>query len=126
MKKIAFVFVLMLSGLGLGAADAGADVMAACMTALGLALNAGGVWFLVFLVNKYRPMLRKKAPHWIPLIAIVAGPLLNALAALVLQYAGVEIDFSMLIAALAGTGAVTLDQMGRQFKKRVRPSRLPA
>lgn len=106
--------------------QAGAEVAEAALQALGLALNAGGVWFLVFLVNKYRPLLREKAPHWIPIIAMLAGPLLNAFAAVLLQYAGMEIDFSPLIAALAGTSAIAFDQVGRQYRKRFKPSRLPA
>lgn len=133
MKKIAFVFVLMLAAVAVGqnselelAEAGGADIMAAALTAIGLAFNAGGVWFLVFLVNRYRPMLRKKAPHWIPLLSILSAPILNGLAALILQYAGIEVDFSLVIGALAGTGAVAFDQIYRQKRKAPAASRFPA
>lgn len=125
MKSLTFVFILMLSTIAFGQVGAAefagnGDVATAGLQALALAFNAGGVWFLVFLVNKYRPKLREHAPHWIPVIAMLAGPILNAIATLILNEAGIAVDFSPLIAALAGTGAVALDQVGRQYRKRPR------
>ncbi len=120
-----FAFILFCS---FGFAQEGAAVanggvsLEAALHALGLALNTGGVYMLVFLILKWRPKLKETAPQYIPMIAIIAGPALNAAAVFVSQAAGIDIDFSPVIAALAGPSAVTIDQLYRQ-KRKAKPSR---
>lgn len=98
------------------------ELGAAALQALGMAINTGGVYLLVFLLLKWRPVLKEKRPHWIPVLAIIAGPLLNALAAFGTELLGVGLDFSPLIGVIGGTGAVAIDQLYRQKKKAPAPA----
>ena len=102
------------------------DLGVAGLIALAMALNTGGVFFLVNAVNKWKPKLRERAPQWIPLIAMVSGPLLNGAAALLTDALGYPIDFSLLIGAFGGTAAVTFDQVRKQRRRALRfEGRLP-
>ena len=106
------------------------DLRTSALQALGFAINAAGVWFLVRLVVAYMPYLRERVPHVIPLIALMAGPLLNFAGAALSSMLLVTIDFAPLIDALGGTpefsmhagliggaGAVVGDQFRTQRKR---------
>ncbi len=124
MRYLILVLLVFFPGIAAGQeapAPAELELGAAALQALGLAINTGGVYLLVFLVLKWRPVLKKRAPHFIPMIAIVAGPLLNLLAAFGTELIGYPIDFSPLIGVMGGTGAVAVDQIYRQRRKAARP-----
>ena len=93
------------------------DLGASGLIALAMALNTGGVFFLVNLINKWKPKLRERAPQWIPILAMISGPILNAAAALLTEALGYPIDFSLLIGAFGGTAAVTFDQVRKQRRR---------
>lgn len=93
------------------------DVTSAALTALAMALNAGGVFFLVFWVNRAWPAIRKRNPQWVPVIALTAGPALNALAVFLSEIFGHPIDFSPVAAAFAGPGAISAHQLWKQRRK---------
>jgi len=56
------------------------DLVTSGLMAIGMALQAGGVWFLVQLVKAKAPALRQSAPQWIPVLALVLAPALDFLA----------------------------------------------
>lgn len=97
--------------------DPAADTAATLGVALGMMVNTGGVFLLVFMVNKILPELRKKSPQFIPLIALVAGPLLNLAASAIGGFLGYEIDFSPVIGAFGGAGAVAAHQVHKQRRR---------
>ena len=119
-RLLYFTASVFLCGLAVGQTTpepaAGGELEAA-VHALGLALNTGGVYYLVFLILKWKRKLRIESPQFIPIIAISAGPLLNYAAVLIANSVGIAIDFSPAIAALSGPAAVTLDQIYRQRQK---------
>ena len=82
-----------------------AGMGAAGLTALAMALNTGGVFFLVNLITSLVPTLRVRAPQWIPILAMLSGPLLNAAGAALSDALGYPIDFSPLVGAFGGTTA---------------------
>ena len=96
------------------------DLGAAGLIALAMALNTGGVFFLVNAVNKWKPRLRERAPQWIPIIAMLSGPLLNAAGVFLSNALGYPIDFSLLIGSFGGTAAVTFDQVRKQRRRALR------
>ena len=97
------------------------------LKAIGFAVNAGLIWFIVQWVKARAPQLREKAPQYIPLLAIALGPALellgNGLSGLLL----VPIDLGPIAEAfgeiasgfspLAGAMTVAVDQFGRQRKR---------
>lgn len=93
------------------------DLGAAGLIALAMALNTGGVFFLVNAVNKWKPKLRERAPQWIPILALMSGPLVNAAGAALSNAFNYPVDFSPLIGALGGTAAVTFDQVRKQRRR---------
>ena len=93
------------------------DLGAVGLIALAMALNTGGVFFLVNAVNKWKPKLRERAPQWIPMIAMLSGPLLNGAGALLGDVFNYPFDFSPLIGAFGGTAAVAFDQVRKQRRR---------
>ena len=101
---------------------AAAGMGAAGLTALAMTINTGGVFFLVNLITSMAPALRRRAPQWIPIIAMASGPLLNAAGAVLSDAFGYPIDFSPVIGAFGGTAAVAAHQFGTQRRRaRTRP-----
>ncbi len=93
------------------------DLAEVGLIALAMALNTGGVFFLVNAVNKWKPKLREKAPQWIPMIAMMSGPILNGAGALLGDVFNYPFDFSPLIGAFGGTAAVAFDQVRKQRRR---------
>jgi len=106
------------------------DLVTSGLMAFGMALQAGGVWFLVQLVKTKAPALKKSAPQWIPVIALVLGPAMDALASWLSGVLLHPIDFTSVVQAfntvLDGFNPVTgglvaiTDQFFRQRAKRKR------
>ena len=91
----------------------------AAYTALAMAINAGGVFYLVSLITRLLPALRNRAPQCIPIIAALSGPLLNLAGAALSDLFGYPIDFSPIIGAFGGTAAVAVHQIRTQRRRAV-------
>lgn len=87
-----------------------------------MAINTGGVFFLVNRITSFAPTLRQKRPQWIPIIAIAAGPLINIAGASLSELVGHPIDFSPIVGAFGGSAAVVVHQVRTQARRsRTRP-----
>ncbi len=101
--------------------EAGVDLGASGLTALAMAINTGGVFFLVNLITSFAPTLRRRAPQWIPIIAMASGPLLNVAGAALSEALGHPIDFSPIIGAFGGSAAVVVHQFRTQRRRFRKP-----
>ncbi len=98
------------------------DVGAAGFTALAMAVNTAGVFYLVNLITAFTPTLRRRAPQWIPILAMASGPVLNVAGAALSEALGHPIDFSPIIGAFGGSAAVVVHQFRTQRRRfRTRP-----
>ena len=98
------------------------------LAAVGMMINTGLVWFLVQFIKAKAPQLRESYPQLIPLLGLAVGPTLELLGGALSAYLQHPIDLGPITAAfkeiasgftpLAGALAVTVDQVGRQWKKR--------
>ena len=80
-------------------------------------LNSVLVMGLVQLLSMYLPALKERYPMVIPILATIIGPLVGALQALILAKLGIQVDFSPVLALLAGGAAVTMHQIGKQTQE---------
>ena len=80
-------------------------------------INTVLVVIIVDLMKKYWPVIQEKYGFIIPIVAPIAGLVINTLAKLVSDLLGYPIDFSPIIAIITGTTAVWMSQVGKQIKK---------
>jgi hypothetical protein len=81
------------------------------------AINSVGVLLAVQVIVYFLPKLRAKFPWAIPIIAVVAGPALGKLTELLFGILGHPVDLGPILAALTGTAAVTMHQIGKQASR---------
>jgi hypothetical protein len=82
------------------------------------AITSVGVLIAVQAIKYFLPMLRARYPWAIPIIAVVAGPALAQLTTLLFGILGHPVDLSPIVAVLTGAAAVTINQVGKQVKKK--------
>lgn len=107
----------------------------AALQAIGFAFQAGVVWFAVFLIRKWQPIIKERYP--VALMALAAALPAGAAAAetALSGFFGTPITLQAIVEAVGsgaelGVGAILLDQLGKQFRKqshakRVQTRRLP-
>jgi hypothetical protein len=76
-------------------------------------VNTTLVLALVMGINAFKPIIRVKYPWAIPLMATVLGPVIGAVQTWVMTQFGIQVDFSPVLAALAGAAATTAHQVGK-------------
>lgn len=70
-------------------------------------VNGTLVLLIVSVINAYKPVIRESYPWVVPLMATALGPVIGAAQSWALSKLGIQVDFSPIIAALAGAAATT-------------------
>lgn len=80
-------------------------------------LNTAGVVLVVQLLKFFLPILKERYPWALPIIATLVGPGVAYLQITVAGWAGVDVDFTPVVAALTGGMAVAAHQVKAQTKE---------
>lgn len=80
-------------------------------------INSVLVMVVVQLIKKWIPVINKKIPWLLPIIAGAAGPGIATLQTYLSTLLGVNIDLSPIAAIFTGGSAVALYQIGKQVSK---------
>jgi hypothetical protein len=88
-------------------------------TVLATFLNTTLVVAVVAGINAFRPVIREQYPWAVPLMATILGPIVGVAQTWILAKLGITVDFSPIVAALAGAAATTVHQVGKQAKASV-------
>lgn len=86
-------------------------------TVLATFLNTTLVVAVVAGINAFKPVIREQYPWAVPLLATVLGPIVGVAQTWILAQFGITVDFSPIVAALAGAAATTAHQVGTQLKR---------